>query len=222
MGMAFGIHPPPLGTVLRNLALALDFLYDHPLHLFLLAGPDYSQVVVEATNPAMWEKAKRTEAPHADIHNFRTIGDIMLSLNPLSGKCYLDGLKMTRVPRAAYAVLFGKYPHPQTVVPGGMSTTVSLKELNETHNRIARVIDYGKRGVFFWEDLTWFFYEADPKYKQVGARPKNLIDCGIWDDPFAYDATYANAAEWGERRWATPGVVIDGKLVTTNLHNINM
>ena len=108
------------------------------------------------------------------------------------------------------------------MVPGGLSTTVNLQVLNETHNRIARVIDYGKRGVFFWEDLTWFFYDADPKYKEVGKRPMNLIDCGIWDDPFEYDGTYENAAYWGERRWATPGVVIDGKLVTTNLHNINM
>src|SRR5215510_14107711 len=113
--MAFGISPPPLGIVLRNLALALDFLYDHPLHLFLLAGPDYSQVVVEATRPAMWETAKKTTAPHADIHGYATIGDMMKSLNPLSGECYLNGLKMTRIPREAYAVLFGKYPHPQTV-----------------------------------------------------------------------------------------------------------
>ncbi|HSJ58167.1 MAG TPA: nickel-dependent hydrogenase large subunit, partial [Anaerolineae bacterium] len=59
-------------------------------------------------------------------------------------------------------------------------------------------------------------------YKQVGTRPKNLIDCGMWDDPFAYDGTYENAASWGDRRWATPGVVLDGELVTTNLHLINM
>src|SRR5690349_14712543 len=37
--MAFGVSPPPLGTVARNLLLSLEYLYDHPLHLFLLAGP---------------------------------------------------------------------------------------------------------------------------------------------------------------------------------------
>jgi hydrogenase large subunit len=40
--MAIGCVPPPLGVLVRNLALALEFLYDHPLHLHLLAGPDYS------------------------------------------------------------------------------------------------------------------------------------------------------------------------------------
>src|ERR671922_1108740 len=220
--MAFGIAPPPMGLALRNIQLALDFMLDNPLHLYLLAGPDFSQVVVERTNPTLWAKAQKTEAPHGDIHGHKTIADMMRALNPLTGQLYIEGIHMTRIPREAYAILYGKYPHPQTVVPGGLSSTVSLKELNETHNRIIRVIDYGKRGVFFWEDLTWFFYEADPKYKEVGARPKNLIDCGIWDDPFAYDATYANAPLWGERRWATPGVILDGKLVTTNLHHINM
>src|ERR671935_1937222 len=220
--MAFGITPPPMGLALRNIQLALDFMLDNPLHLYVLAGPDYSQVVVERTNPSLWQKALTTEAPHGDIHGHKTIADMMRALNPLTGQLYLEGIHMTRIPREAYAVLYGKYPHPQTVVPGGLSTTVNLQVLNETHNRIIRTIDYAKQGVFIWDDLTEFFYEADPRYKQVGARAANLIDSGIWDDPFAYDGTYANAPAWGERRWATPGVVINGELLTTNLHHLNI
>ncbi len=220
--MAFDIAPPPMGLALRNIQLALDFMLDNPLHLYVLAGPDYSQVVVERTNPSLWERAKKTEASHAQLHEFKTIADIMTALNPLTGLLYLEGLNATRGPREAYALLYGKYPHPQTVVPGGLSTHVTLRELNETHNRIIRAIDFAKKGVGIWEDLTQFFYEADPKYKEVGARPKNLADPGIWDDPYAYDGTYRNCTEWGTRRWATPGVILDGELVTTNLQHINM
>src|SRR5919108_3321711 len=174
--MAFGITPPPMGLALRNIQLALDFMLDNPLHLYILAGPDYSQVVMQRTNPALWERAQKTECRHTKVHGYRTIADLMRALNPLTGQLYLEGLHMTRIPREAYAVLYGKYPHPQTVVPGGLSTTVSLQVLNETHNRIIRTIDYGKRGVFIWEDITEFFYDADPRYKQVGARAANLID----------------------------------------------
>jgi hydrogenase large subunit len=220
--MAFGIAPPPMGLALRNIQLALDFMLDNPLHLYVLAGPDYSQVVVERTNPSLWERAQTAEARYTDIHGFRTIGDLMTALNPLTGSLYIEGLHATRGPREAYALLYGKYPHPQTVVPGGLSSTVTLRELNETHNRIVRTIDFAKKSVFIWEDLTEFFYEADPKYKQVGARAANLMDSGIWDDPFAYDAKYENAPEWGDRRWGTPGIIINGELVTTNLHHINM
>ena len=168
--MAFGIAPPPMGLALRNIQLALDFMLDNPLHLYNLAGPDYSELVVQRTTPSLWERAKKAEAPHAELHGYRTIADIMRGLNPLTGKLYLEGLQSTRPPKEAYALLFGKYPHPQTVVPGGLSTTISLKELNETHQRIIRTIDWAKRGVFLWEDLTEFFYEADERYKHVGAR----------------------------------------------------
>ncbi|MGH9175995.1 MAG: nickel-dependent hydrogenase large subunit, partial [Vicinamibacterales bacterium] len=189
---------------------------------FLLAGPDYSQSIVELTNPSVWEKAVRAEAPNARIHGYRTIGDLMTELNPLTGSLYLSGLQMTRTAREAYVLIGGKYPHPETVIPGGMSTTVTLSTFNEIYARLAQLFDYCKKTVAIWDDLCDFFYEADPEYKKVGARPANMIDTGIWDDPFSYDATYENCNAWGERRWATPGVVVDGQVVTTKLQALNI
>jgi hydrogenase large subunit len=220
--MAFPVEPPPMGIILRNIALALDFLYDNPLHLFLLAGPDYSQAIVEITNPSLWERAKRTPAPHANIHGYRTIGDIMTDLNPLSGSLYLEGINITRVAREAYVHIGAKYPHPETMIPGGMSTTISVGIFNQMYSGMLQLFDFSKKVVGIWDDLCDFFYDANPEYKKVGARPANLIDPGIWDDPYAYDASYIRCNEWGERRWATPGVVIDGQLVTTKLQALNI
>jgi hydrogenase large subunit len=220
--MAFGIKPPPLGVLLRNLGLSMEFMYDHPLHMFLLAGPDYSQQIVQGTNPEIWERAVRTEARFASVHGFRTIGDIMTGLNPLTGSLYLEALGMTRVAREAYVVLHGKYPHPQTIVPGGVSTTVSLTTLQEYYNRLVRFFDYSKKVATLWDDIFDFFYDVNPDYKKVGARPANLIDTGLWDDPDAYDASYKYCAEWGDRRWATPGCIVNGELRTTSLQNLNI
>jgi hydrogenase large subunit len=219
--MALGAPPPPLGIIVRNLMLAMEFLYDHPLHLFLLAGPDYSQMIVEQTNPELWEQARRSEAARGDLHGYRTLGEILQDLNPLSGKLYVEALRMTRVAREAYVVLGGKYPHPETIVPGGVTTTMSLQTFNEFYTRLHQLFDYSKKMVAIWDDLTDFFYAANPKYRELGARPKNLADTGIWDDADAYDATYAHCDSWGERRWSTPGVILDGKLVTTRLTAIN-
>ncbi|MEO7502810.1 MAG: nickel-dependent hydrogenase large subunit, partial [Gemmatimonadaceae bacterium] len=220
--MAIGCQPPPLGVLIRNLALALEFLYDHPLHLHLLAGPDYSQVIVEPTNPSLYERAKTTESRHTAIHGYRTIADLMTDMNPLTGKLYLEALHMTRVAREAYVLICGKYPHPQTIVPGGMSSTINLTVMNEMFIRLAQFFDYSKKLALIWDDITEFFYEANPAYKQVGARRANMVDTGIFDHPDAYDATYENADDWGNRRWATPGAIVDGKLVTTDLKKINM
>jgi len=220
--MAFGITPPPLGVVVRNMLLAAEFLYDHPLHLFLLAGPDYSQMAVENTNPELWELAQRTPSDHGNVHGYATIGAIMADLNPLEGKLYLEALAMTRVAREAYVILGGKYPHPETIVPGGISTTVSLTTFNEYYSRLVKLFDYAKKVALLWDDVFDFFLRANPQYAKVGARAKNLIDTGIWDDPDLYDASYANCNDWGNGRWATPGVIVDGELRTTNLKDINI
>ena len=181
--MAIGCQPPPLGVLIRNLALALEFLYDHPLHLHLLAGPDYSAAIVEGTNPGLLDRARTAQAKHTDVHGYRTLFELMTDLNPLSGSLYLEALAMTRVAREAYVLICGKYPHPQTIVPGGMSSTITLTVMNEMFVRLSQFFDYGKKIAGIWDDLTDFFYEADPRYKQVGSRRANMIDSGIFDHP---------------------------------------
>jgi hydrogenase large subunit len=48
--------------VVRNLGEAAEMGYDNPLHLYLLAGPDYSEIVVKATNPEIWRRRRRGRA----------------------------------------------------------------------------------------------------------------------------------------------------------------
>jgi hydrogenase large subunit len=220
--MAFGIHPPPMGLVARNLLLSLEYLYDHPLHLFLLAGPDFSEPAVRETNPELWARAQATSAPSKDLHGYGTLADLMTDMAPLTGKLYTEALHMTRVAREAYVLIGGKYPHPQTIVPGGISATIDFSDMNEIHLRIAKFFDYGQKVVAIWNDLVEFFYEANPQYREVGSRPKRLIEPGQWDDPFAYDGTFENADEWGRKRWAPPAVIVDGELATTKLSALNM
>ena len=220
--MAFGVRPPPLGIVARNLLLSLEYLYDHPLHLFLLAGPDFSEPAVRATNPEIWERALRTSAPGKDTHGYGTLAELMTAMTPLTGELYAEALHMTRVAREAYVLIGGKYPHPQTVVPGGMSATIDLSDLNEIHLRLVKFLDYGQKVVAIWNDLVEFFYEVNPRYRDVGRRPKNLIEPGQWDDPEAYDATYENVDAWGRKRWSPPAVIRDGELATTQMTALNM
>ena len=149
--MALGISPPPLGVIVRNLLLSMEFLYDHPLHLFLLAGPDYSQLIVEQTSPSVWAKAQRAKTAGEEVHGYATVAEIMTDLNPLSGGLYVEALHMTRVAREAYVVLGGKYPHPETLVPGGVSTTITLQTFNEFYQRLQRLFDYSKKMVAIWE-----------------------------------------------------------------------
>ncbi|MGH9281392.1 MAG: nickel-dependent hydrogenase large subunit [Acidimicrobiales bacterium] len=220
--MAMGLTPPPLGTIIRNMQESAEMGYDNPLHLYLLAGPDYSESVVRSVNPELWPIAERWLCPGVDHHGFRTMAELMSALNPLTGSLYREGLEFTRLSRQMFVILAGKYPHPQTVVPGGVSSTVTMQTLNEYHSLLSQVFDYAQRMLAVWNDIPEFFYDCDERYREVGARPMNLIDPGYWDDPHSYEANYASCDEWGRKRWATPGVIIDGQLVTTRLTDINM
>src|SRR5213080_1861736 len=220
--MAFGVAPPPLAIIARNVAEAAELLYDHCLHLFLLAGPDYSEAMVRRTNPELWKRAERTSAPSAGTHGILTVAEIMTALNPLRGSLALEALEVTRWGREIVSLIFGKYPHPSAVVPAGLGSRFDHTTLNQVLARAVRLLDFAKRVAAVWEDLVEFFYDADPAYRQVGVRRANLISTGMWDDPGAYDATYRNVDTWGSRRLSPPGVVVDGVLRTTRLSQINL
>ncbi len=220
--MALGIKPPKLGIVIRNLMLSCEYLYDNPLHLFILAGPDYSEVLIRDTNPEVWEKAKTATTKFENMHGYKTISDIMTDLNPLTGKLYLEALEMTRVAREAYVLIGGKYPHPETIIPGGVTTEVTTTVLTEFYLKLKAFFDYSKKCIGIWDDVYDFMYEANPGYKHVGELPVNMVDFGQWDHEDFYDASYENCNTWGEKRWSTPGAIVNGKLVTTRLTDLNV
>ena len=74
-----------------------------------------------------------------------------------------------------------------------------------------------KKVVPLHDDLFDFFYEAMPGYEKVGLRRTLLGVLGlVSNDPDVLRlTTYKDMAELGQRKmFVTPGVVVDGKLVT--------
>jgi hydrogenase large subunit len=220
--MALGIKPPPMGILVRNLLLSCEYLYDNPLHLFVLAGPDFSEALVRDTNPEVWEAAKTAATKHGDVHGYRTIAEIMTDLNPLRGKLYLEALEMTRVAREAYVLLGGKYPHPETIIPGGVTTTLTTTTFSEFFIKLQPFFDYSKKCIAIWNDVYDFLFDFNPEYRHCGELSPNIVDFGQWDHEDFYDASYANCNVWGEKRWSTPGAIVDGELVTTRLQDLNV
>jgi hydrogenase large subunit len=89
-------------------------------------------------------------------------------------------------------------------------------------SRLMRYVEFMKRVVPLHDDLFDFFYEALPGYEEVGRR-RILLGCwGALNDPEYCDFTYRNMTDWGRKMFVTPGVVVDGKLVTNDLTQINL
>jgi hydrogenase large subunit len=220
--MAYGIKPPPMAEWIINLGEAAEYMFDHNIYQENLVGVDYCERMVRETNPAVWEQAKRTEAPHAAEHGYKFISDIMTSLNPLEGEFYREALQVSRLTREMFCLMEGRHVHPSTLYPGGVGTVATVQLFTDYLTRLMKYVEFMKRVVPMHDDLFDFFYDALPGYEQVGRR-RVLLGCwGSLNDPEYCDFEYRNMSDWGRKMFVTPGVIVDGKLITNDLVNINL
>ena len=220
--MAFGVKPPALGEWIINLGEAAEYMFDHNIFQDNLVGVDFCEQMVKETNPGVWDKAQSTASPNADKHGYRTIADIMTALNPFTGTFYRETLAMSRLTREMFCLMEGRHVHPSTLYPGGVGTVATIQLFTDYLVRLMKYVEFMKKVVPLHDDLFDFFYEALPGYEKVGQR-RILLGCwGSYNDPDHCDYTYRNMDAWGKKMFVTPGVVVDGKLVTNNLVDINL
>ncbi|MBS1811095.1 MAG: nickel-dependent hydrogenase large subunit [Acidobacteria bacterium] len=220
--MAFGVQPPPMAEWIINLGEAAEYMFDHNLYQDNLVGVDYCEQMVKETNPSVLAKAETTEAPHANIHGHKTIADIMRSLNPFTGDLYKEALQMSRLAREMFCLMEGRHVHPSTLYPGGVGTVPSIQLFTDYLVRLTKYIDFIKRTIPLHDDLFDFFYEALPGYEAVGQRRIMLGCWGAFNNPDVCDYTYERMSEWGRAMYVSPGVVVDGKLITDDLVDVNL
>ena len=218
--MAYGAPPPPMGIAVRNLLLGAEQLYDSPLGCIVLEGPDYSQAMVERSNPDWWEAAKETQAPNSGYHGYATIADIMTGLNPISGGIWLQSLGVEKIGRKMAALLGAKHPHVNTLMPGGVAKTLTPSDLEQYAAMLSHHVAYTKEFVPLFDDLLDFVLSMG--YEECGARRNDMVSYGGYEDPLAYNANYGDMTEWAKKRKVSPGVIIDGELVTQDLVEINV
>jgi len=220
--MAYGIKPPPLAEWIINLGEAAEYMFDHCIYQDNLVFVDFCEQMVKETNPSVLARAEQTAAPHADIHGFRTIADIMRSFNPFTGEMYREALQMSRLTREMFCLMEGRHVHPSTLYPGGVGTVPTIQIFTDYLVRLMKYMDFVKKIVPLNDDIFDFFYEALPGYEEVGRR-RILLGCwGSFQDPDVCDYNYKTMAKWGDAMFVTPGVVVDGELVTTSLVDINL
>ena len=220
--MAYGIQTPPLGENIINLGEAAEYIFDHTIFQDNLVFVDFCEAMVKQTNPSVLARAEQTEAPHAGIHGYRTIADIMRAFNPFEGAVYKQALQVSRTTREMFCLMEGRHVHPSTVYPGGVGTMPEPTLFTDYLSRLVTCLDFIKQAVAMNDDVFDFFYEALPGYEEVGRR-RVLLGCwGAFQNHEVVDYRYEHMTDWGRAMFVTPGVVIDGELLTTDLVDINL
>ena len=217
----YGVSPPPMGVAIRDLVHGAEQLYDVEVGVLNLEGPDYSEVAVKKFNPEWWKEAQKTKASRSDVHGFERIADIMAALNPLSGELYLRSLLVQKAGHNMAAIFGAKHPHVHSVVPGGIAKiNLSASDIESYLTLLMRHVAFTKELVTVTDDLLDFVLEQG--YEDIGARAANLGSVGAYNDPEAYSAKYGEMTDWGRKRLVSPGVILDGELVTTDLVEFNV
>jgi hydrogenase large subunit len=220
--MAYGIAMPPLAEWIYNLGEAAEYMFDHTIFQDNLVFVDFCEQMVKETNPSLLERAEQTSAPSAPVHGHRTIADIMRSFNPFTGQTYKEALQMSRLTREMFCLMEGRHVHPSTLYPGGVGTVATPQVFTDYLVRLMRYLDFVKKIVPMNDDLFNFFYEALPGYEEVGRR-RTLLGCwGSFQNPDVCDFKYETMTNWGRAMYVTPGIIVDGQLLTTDLVEINL
>jgi hydrogenase large subunit len=220
--MAFGVRPPAMAEWIVNLGEAAEYMFDHNIFQDNLVGVDFCEQMVKETNPGVYAKAEKTAAPGANLHGYRTIADIMKALNPFVGSFYREALQMSRMTREMFCLMEGRHVHPSTLYPGGVGTVPTVQLFTDYLVRLMKYVEFMKKVVPLHDDLFNFFYEALPGYEEVGRRRVLLACWGSFNNPAVCDYSYKKMTEWGRAMYVTPGVVVDDKLVTNDLVDINL
>ena len=220
--MAFGVRPPAMAEWIVNLGEAAEYMFDHNIFQDNLVGVDFCEQMVKETNPGVYAKAEKTAAPGANLHGYRTIADIMKALNPFVGSFYREALQMSRMTREMFCLMEGRHVHPSTLYPGGVGTVPTVQLFTDYLVRLMKYVEFMKKVVPLHDDLFNFFYEALPGYEKVGQRRVLLACWGSFNNPAVCDYSYKKMTEWGRAMYVTPGVVVDDKLVTSDLVDINL
>jgi hydrogenase large subunit len=220
--MAYGIRMTPLAEHIFNLGEAAEYMFDHTIFQDNLVFVDFCEQMVKETNPSVLAKAEKAEAPHSDIHGYRTIADIMRACNPFTGALYKESLVQSRITREMFCLMEGRHVHPSTLYPGGTGTVATPQVFTDYLSRLIHVADFVKEAVPLNDDLFNFFYEALPGYEEVGRR-RVLLGCwGAFQDAQDCDYRYEHMTDWGRKMKVTPGIIVDGELLTTDLVDINL
>src|ERR1700758_5383821 len=220
--MAFAVHPPAMAEWIVNLGEAAEYMFDHNIFQDNLVGVDFCEQMVKETNPGLWTKAQAKKAPNSSKHGFRTIADIMTALNPFTGSFYRQTLEMSRMTREMFCLMEGRHVHPSTLYPCGVGTVPTVQLFTDYMVRLMKYVEFMKRVVPLHDDLFDFWYEALPGYEHVGER-RTLLGCwGSFNNPDVCDYKYEHMSQWGKEMFVTPGIVVDGQLVTNDLVDINL
>ncbi len=148
--------------LIRNLLSAANFLDSHLAHFYIMALPDYIAGIPTAGN---WP-------PKAAAKAWR--GGERLDVGAICQHA-VTSLDIRKKCHQITSLLGGKSPHPITVVPGGVTTSLRSDQVELLHSLWASIQSFVDRE--YADDLT-AVSSAFPEYADLGATGMDMLSYG--------------------------------------------
>ena len=120
---AFHVEPPAAAILVRNILEAAYITYDHLIHFYLLIGPELG---ILCAHPPM-------VPPALGIDGIKTLG---------LGAHYAKCIEVQRAASRTVALWGGKFPHIQSLYPGGVTVRPTLDKIASSVARMVSVWEF--------------------------------------------------------------------------------
>lgn len=161
---AFGIKPPKNGVVLRNFIQAVNHIESHILHFYHLAGLDF--VKAPSVSPFI---------PRYEGKNFYRLDE---KTNNVIFQEYLTALEIKSRSQELLAIWGGKIPHTASIVPGGVSETVTFDKIINSKFQLREISDFIEN---VYLPSVYLIAAVYQDYFKIGIGPKNFLSYGVFD-----------------------------------------
>ncbi len=195
---AFKVKPNANGKLAREIANGFEFLQNHLRQIYLLALPDYVQII--NLNPL----TKNQTAKEAD---YRLPANLTIKIN----KDIEGAVTNSRLAHKAIAILAGKAPHCHGIYLGGITTEIGIQQIEQITYIVSSIKTFIETKLI--EDI-YIIVDYYKDYYDMGKGYGNLITGGVFAD---YEPPI---------RYSVPGVMInnvkeplDRKYITENVFN---
>lgn len=208
---AYGVTPPANGRLMRNLALAANFIQSHIVHFYVLSALDFVDVAAitgyRGENPALVDlrnwvtgqlngKLMYPAAPFLPRYGGDYLEDAAANFSAVNH--YLQSLEMRRVAHRLVATLAGKVPHAAGLVPGGMTGEVGAREIAAMRAQLEKLLEFVDNA--YLPDVV-AVARAFPHYFEIGRGCGNYLVYGVFPE----------SGEPGHT-WFPSGVLKQGRL----------
>jgi len=212
---AYGVTPPTNGRLIRNLMQGASYIHSHIAHFYLLSALDFFDVTAitgyAGKDPALnglkaWVEAELASktiypaAPFLPRYAGNYLAEPSLAIGAL--KHCLEAFEMRALGHQMGAVFAGKLPHASTLVPGGVTETVTAEKIAAYRSLLAKLQAFIESA--YLPDVA-AMATAFPEYMALGKGCGNFLAYGAF--PEAPEAS---------QDLLPAGVLLEGKSAALN------